>query len=172
MNIIFLDVDGVLNCADGKYELEPGMVENLSRLVDVTDAKIVLTSSWRVFFTRDKNGNLVDSKLYQYGKPGKASKLIDILAKYGLEIFDTVADIDHANAHRGEEIRNWLETHDVDNFVILDDDKFDFKKQGLHEHHVRTHAGVFRWIPAGAQGLTQSKMIDALMILKPELFKW
>ena len=59
MNVIFLDIDGVLNhqfAYDKNYSdterfgLAQDLVDNLKRIIDsVNDAKIVISSSWRSF---------------------------------------------------------------------------------------------------------------------------
>ena len=49
--VIFLDVDGVLNSAKTLYEdssLEDNLILNLKELVNKTEAKIILSSSWRL----------------------------------------------------------------------------------------------------------------------------
>ena len=45
---IFLDVDGVLNQLQGNYYLDSNCIKQLSRLCKKLDAKIVLSSSWRM----------------------------------------------------------------------------------------------------------------------------
>lgn len=63
MNYLFLDIDGVLNTgrysnylvenglcetdADG-YLFDPEAVQNLEYIIEATDAKIVITSTWRL----------------------------------------------------------------------------------------------------------------------------
>ena len=50
-NIIFLDIDGVIatpeTIINGNWDLTPSKQELLKTIIDKTDAKIVLTSSWR-----------------------------------------------------------------------------------------------------------------------------
>lgn len=59
MKIVFLDVDGVLNCADffktaqtardlSPREVDPYKVLLLHRIVEATGAKVVVSSSWRL----------------------------------------------------------------------------------------------------------------------------
>ena len=83
MNIVFLDIDGVLTY-DGyeKHEaahIDENKVELLAEIVKETDSKIVLISSWRGRFI---NGSYVHPKIYYI--------LIKILEKYGLLISDIV----------------------------------------------------------------------------------
>ena len=53
MKIIFLDIDGVLNCKYTKEEIfffpfvSPKKIELLKQLIERTGAKVVLSSTWR-----------------------------------------------------------------------------------------------------------------------------
>jgi hypothetical protein len=113
MNIIFLDIDGVLNSwKDLEFELEnnpdadiyintiferPTLL--LKEIINKTDAKIVLSSSWRIVHFE---------------------KAITLLKKYGIRIYDRTP---YLGTIRGKEIKTWLTDNDyVDSFVILDDD--------------------------------------------------
>lgn len=125
MNIIFLDVDGVLN---DFYSLrkrknrnifekpEPLLDEDkirlLKELVDKTNSKIVLSSSWRAFFYKDT----LDPK-NRYGE-----ELRRLLHKYSLEIYSMTGR--SKTGIREDEINDWLNNHsDIESFVILDDEK-------------------------------------------------
>ncbi|EQC30592.1 hypothetical protein, variant [Saprolegnia diclina VS20] len=46
-SVIFLDVDGVLNRVDGPCLLEATLVRRISRLLASSDARLVLSSTWR-----------------------------------------------------------------------------------------------------------------------------
>src|SRR3954467_2488060 len=53
MKVIFLDIDGVLNCKNTSnprkfpYVVDPRLLKRLKRLLDRTGAKVVLSSTWR-----------------------------------------------------------------------------------------------------------------------------
>jgi hypothetical protein len=52
IKIIFLDIDGVLNLCYPKHDkfgriFHPHFVDNLKMIIDETDAKIVISSTWR-----------------------------------------------------------------------------------------------------------------------------
>ena len=127
MKIIFLDIDGVLNTADTVVKVDSAVdidlfrVEYLKRIVDKTDAKIVLTSSNKVHFKKE-NGRVVpvtDTNCYGHS-------FINILMNYGLELYDVIPTIRNSlgrEASRQEEIKVWLSlNNNVDGFVILDDE--------------------------------------------------
>ena len=119
MKVIFLDIDGVLN-HEKHYkwlmetdeptslqrvypysEFNPTSCKLLNKIIDETDAKIVLSSSWRL------DGIL---------------KLNNIFKHCGIyhKIFDVTPCLD---IDRGKEIDKWLSEHpEVTNYVILDDD--------------------------------------------------
>lgn len=126
MKIIFLDIDGVLNSVDsmkraGKHSFndnpDPEHIKWLNLIIKKTDAKIVISSTWRKGC----------SHLYLW-------RLLDLLGFKGSIIGSTpdTGDI------RGNEIRCWidrymngrdwrvkLEDHEngpIESFVILDDD--------------------------------------------------
>src|SRR5262245_20949878 len=66
MKVIFLDIDGVLNCARTHnprrlpYVIDPRLKKHLDGLLERTGAKIVLTSTWRhdpaAMFTLRRSG--------------------------------------------------------------------------------------------------------------------
>jgi len=104
MKILFLDIDGVLNCPktpnprDLPYIVDKGLLRRLLRVTNACKVKIVLTSSWRV----DPIG------LYA--------------ARYwGIPYFDICPDLPERS--RREEIRLWLARHPkVTRFAILDNE--------------------------------------------------
>lgn len=136
MNIIFLDVDGVLNSMpyfewlratgrhrDGEFnEIRDYHLEMLAKVYHTCDAKIVLSSSWREIDIPE-NKNVYPQYLY----------LANSLKKYDMEIIDktpVVAGI------RPLEIVTWLkgrEDKDDIRFVSFDDEfsKEDYDMFGI-----------------------------------------
>ena len=142
--IIFLDVDGVLNCEqtwkgpheDGFATLDPDMCDRLARIVQETGAIVVLSSTWRLF-----------------GGP-PLEKLTRWLLEREIVIHSHTKDLSHDTLVRGEEIACWLIDHAEEfpplerEFVILDDDSdmLDWQKpnfvhtsfkDGLTENHMK-----------------------------------
>jgi hypothetical protein len=109
MKILFLDIDGVLNCtevddkkpfADERmYGLNPELVKNLKKVVDATGCKIVVSSSWR--------------HINDYAPFRPKCRWRGVLANMlgyeplGLFIGDTPKS---SSGKRGEEILEWLES--------------------------------------------------------------
>lgn len=129
MKIIFLDIDGVLNTSKTFYDnyvyfkktgirkipLDEERIVYLKEIIQKTEAKIVLSSSWRLYF--EKNIKLRPINEY-------AQKLVDLLSKYDLFIYD-ITPMERLGV-RQNEINMYLESHpDIDSFVILDDDTSD-----------------------------------------------
>lgn len=130
-NIIFLDIDGVLN--SDKYfdsisnkecinpvdrlmlDIDMSKVKLLLEIVGRTNAKIVITSSWRRM------------KLYPYIK--------ERLVSMGLPV---IGETPFLEGQRGEEIRTYLADNQVDNFCIIDDEVFkDY--QELEDNLIKTN---------------------------------
>lgn len=114
MKVIFLDIDGVLNCEttqeqtrEGVRFVEDKFVERLQRIVDATGARVVLSSDWR--YDRDYE-ECNDDYLELKAK----------LAECGIEFYGFTPVFYHEN--RGYEIDRYLKEHkEVEKFVILDD---------------------------------------------------
>lgn len=150
-NIIFLDIDGVLNgynylsllgwnisCifhiqkwynahTKNPFSVHEEKVRRLSKIVKKTNAKVVMSSSWRFAFW----------KVPYEEKDGRQKLLADLLKKYNIEVIG-ITPRSYNNANRGEEIYSWLSHHQdmVKNFVILDDEDFDIKL--FPDHIVKT----------------------------------
>lgn len=114
MRLIFLDVDGVLNNYDWAADMlkkgikvfkddilyEPSLLL-LKTLVEETDAKIVLSSAWRMI-------------------PSARKHLVDTLHEYDLSIY---ADTPYVGGIRGDDIQAWFKRNPGEYaYVILDDD--------------------------------------------------
>ena len=150
MKIIFLDIDGVLN--SWRYDRERTSLQDnidetrlplLAQIVASTDAKIVLSSSWRIHWERDFNkSDFIGQHLNQ------------LFATYGLTIYDKT--IESPDNNRADEIRSWLANNDVERFVIIDDIAFGWDE--LESHLVRTNYRIGR-------GLHDSHVSQAISIL-------
>jgi hypothetical protein len=155
MNIIFLDIDGVLNTpnygvqAHGMWKktngwfkskdefgaiFDPFAVDCLIYLADTTNSKIVISSTWR------KSG--LERMKAMFKVRGIPVDVIDVTPIL--------------NTKRGEEIETWLQMNDyVTNYVILDDDT-DFTEYQLNHKFVLTH---------GKNGFDHNCLVKALKIL-------
>lgn len=107
--VLFLDVDGVLNCKSTKERyggfigIDPEKAKLLDRIVIETGCYIVLSSTWR-------------------RQPDDVHHLFSKLNAGTRCMFIGKTPVLH-NASRGEEIQEWLDTNPgTRHFVIVDDD--------------------------------------------------
>jgi len=158
MKIIFLDIDGVIcNRENWKSrvdfegetfcELDKEAVALLNQLVEKTDAKIVVSSSWRG------------------GSEETFTSLMFFLRSQGVvaDILDMTPRLSGLDSQRGDEIKMWLEKHSsmVDALVVLDDDN---DMRGVETHHVWTLTRVDTEEML-KEGLTQVHVDKAIEIL-------
>lgn len=127
MKVIFLDIDGVLNTIESikkskEHYLKTGKmisqiceykIQILSKIIELTNAKIVLSSTWKLNFRKNEEGKLIP-------KNESAKLLVDLLNKYSLEIYDITPNDKCRN--RKLEILEYLNTHNITSFIIIDDE--------------------------------------------------
>lgn len=128
MKVIFLDIDGVLNCTHCKMKIDgfnfvmDEKIELLKQLVDRTGAKIVLSSTWRFGWSYIEASGEKDA--FQQREIRHFFALQEKLREFGLEFLDRTPVLNESMNHRGEEIDQWLREwkgEPVESFVILDD---------------------------------------------------
>ena len=122
--ILFLDIDGVLNSSDSEEfadktkpwfcnEVSDYHLKELSRIIAETSAKIVLTSSWRLYHPLFTGFDKIEDSLIMV--------LEEKFKLYDLSVFDVTPEL--CGQSRGREIESWLSNHsDVSVYVILDDE--------------------------------------------------
>jgi hypothetical protein len=114
--VIFLDFDGVVvtrrgprskaEADRGRLLPDPALVALLNQIVAATDARVVVSSTWRLGRTVEDLQGLLDDA-------GFVGRVIDV----------TPWGVDGRHVERGYEIHDWLSRHpEVDSFVVLDDD--------------------------------------------------
>lgn len=115
MDIIFLDIDGVLrntksdiwwseklkqpiptNLFERRFSLES--VSIINQITRLTKSKIVITSTWRTYY------NLEELKK-------------QLLSRGLINVIDVTPILEN----RGIEIQYWLDTNKVNNYVVIDD---------------------------------------------------
>ena len=120
MKIVFLDIDGVLNCKRTPnprkfpFIVDPVLLGRLNRLLELTGAKVVLTSNWR------------------YDPAGMFSA-----RHYGVPFVDTTPDL--PNEPRCNPTLDWLRRHpDVERFIVVDDEDDELDDLPLFQPSRRT----------------------------------
>ena len=138
-NVIFLDIDGVLNSAETeeRYDAYTGVadqhIERLKRIVEETDAVLILSSSWKQEWVKTKR--LKEKYEYSAGR-----YLDERLWKFGLTISGKTSDRGY---NRGYGIRKWLDKHEHGSWIVLDDEVFaDYKVCGIMERLVKTETYI------------------------------
>lgn len=165
IKIIFLDIDGVLATPeylkDAQWALNPEKQKLLGEILDKTDAKIVLSSSWR-HFTLESTKNHMESEGFLFN-----DKLIGVTIR-AYQYLERGTGI-HLSIPRGVEIKQWIDTHihsdngknwnrkklGIDfNYVILDDESDMLLEQ--KDNFVKTKSNI---------GLTEDSVFKAIKIL-------
>lgn len=172
MKIIFLDVDGELTYSDydnpETSDIDVEKVKLLKEICDRTNAKVVISSSWR--------GN-------EDYTPRIYFTLRQILEEYGVEVIGDCPyidvcfvknevteknyfDIENIDKYvvehgtgRAAEVELWLKEHpDTESYVILDDEDHDWSDYGMDKYWVRP-----TWFGDG--GLKREHVEKAIEIL-------
>lgn len=130
MKVIFLDIDGVINNhatfiwarqLNKKYvgyshrhydEVDPRLLALVRHIVETVDAKIVISSSWRILHT---NEQILD--VFKHNDWPNAP----IIGATGRS----------NNGFRGQEVQDWITQNPVSRYAILDDDGDFFEHQPL-----------------------------------------
>lgn len=122
MKAIFLDIDGVFNfigCRDkigSMYFVNDHKIKLFKQIIDTTNAKIILSSTWRKGWFDQSNGLDTESG-YHF------QKLKDKFLEYDLEFIARTPIT--SDGYRGAEIDMFLKGwkgESITNFIILDDD--------------------------------------------------
>ena len=148
IKVVFLDFDGVINDYLTFNSVNDENVRILKRIIDETGAKVVVTSSNKYFFQREKaRKKIEDTRIY--------TTYIKKLNERGIEIFGFTPLVDEDREH---EILEYLNLHpEVEQYLILDDD-YIIKQCMNHEIYLDLQSG-----------LREKHLIPAIKILNGEL---
>lgn len=142
--LIFLDVDGVLNHSKSTDAIDIECLENLKAIVEETNSLIILISSWKSGWNKNKKE--------QYDSD--ANYLDERLKEVGLSIFDKSS----RNAYpRCFEVADWLARFNTNKYVVMDDDWRNYANTPIEEKLIRCDYYD--------RGLTKELAFDAIKLL-------
>ena len=122
MRCIFLDFDGVIN---NWHQFDGVSIDNaiiLKQIVDLTNAKIIVTSSNKYSIQQNNGIDYYNTAFYkEYVQP---------LSEIGIDIYDITP---FCNRDRTLEIQKYLADNEVKEFVIVDDE---LVSESLQDHQV------------------------------------
>lgn len=175
MKIIFLDVDGELTYSNydnpETESIDIEKVKLLKQICDKTNAKVVISSSWRgtknytprFYFTlidilKDNGIEVLGDLPYIEPEIIKDDSVSDLIA------LSTVEELDIKMKYgtgRAAEVKQWLNEHETDSFVILDDEDWQWSDYGYENNWIRP-----TWFGDG--GLQEEHVDAAIKILNGE----
>ena len=133
---LFLDIDGVMNDYTDDCKWQEKRIQRLKKIIDETDAEIILSSSWRFGYPEflEEYGltKCADERANQTLKEFET-----LLHQYGLHLSGYTPNSMLNENGRPLEIRTFLlDKPNAESFVILDDS--DFNWQWLRAFFVQT----------------------------------
>lgn len=151
MKVIFLDMDGVMNCAADWIEYEVlkhphshsfevinrGKIAILITLLKATGAKIVLSSTWRNHYSLDQIHAMFDERI----GPDSENRI-------SRDTFLGITPDLGGYMARSREVQSWLSNHanklEVTHYVIIDDVDAGFTQNGFGDQFCKTdpHLGI------------------------------
>ena len=170
MKVIFLDFDGVITTYNSKWKIAMNKIKIINDICDKTNAKIVVTSSWRIGHRGDVlafNGYLTQYII-------KHNYLDNVQDTFDKFIGNIVGMTESIGGWRGDEIKLYMNEHpDVENYVILDDDSdmcdyqlFNFDQTDTYEGITERDAKLCVDILNGTEVINPIRMNDELK------FRW
>lgn len=136
MNIIFLDIDGVMR-TDTSPAFLPDACSELSKLIRFYNAGLVIQSGW------------VEQEIHQ-GKCTKEGFAL-LFRTHGIvpRFFDVVCSEAVSPTRKGR-ILEWLSRHpETERYVVIDDNTYQHEEDGGLESlpfvHVNCNRGLTRW---------------------------
>lgn len=170
MKIIFLDFDGVITTYNSKWKIDMNNIKIINDICDKTNAKIVVTSSWRIGHRGDVlafNGYLTQYII-------EHNYLDNVQDTFDKFIGNIVGMTESIGGWRGDEIKLYMNEHpEVENYVILDDDSdmcdyqlFNFVQTDTYEGITERDAKLCVDILNGTEVINPIRMNDELK------FRW
>lgn len=149
MNLICLDIDGCCNSSHTEEELvckpfvyiglDDIYLERLAYIIKYTKAKILLTSDWGALDPNGAHRKYLEEKFKQHNLS------IDYIIDWS----------QYHREQRAKAIKDWISEHDVDRYVVIDDEYFYGYQDPEIEEHLFYCFDV-KEIPAHFCGITEN----------------
>lgn len=143
MKVVFLDFDGVITTPKSKCKLDPEKMALVGRILDATDAKIVISSSWRRYSLEETIKHITDAGgFFVCGNPFPyPAAVVGVTER--MYSFCYPNNDRHFGLPRGCEIEHYLNQHsDIDSYVIIDDDQDMLLCQAENFVHTDSDIGI------------------------------
>ena len=146
---IFLDFDGVINTQNDKFD--KNAMANLRRLLEKTDAKVVISSTWRL-----QGMEYIQQLWQEHHMPGEVIGLTPSCNSTNFSNVDGQEEWQGLHGCKGLEIAEWLRLNAKEpyHYVILDDEEDILFNQ--REHLVKVD---------GSKGLSKTDVRETIKIL-------
>lgn len=171
MKIIFLDVDGELtysNYRNGETEnIDIEKVKLLKEICNKTNAKVVISSSWRGSENYTPKNYYILREILERNDIEVIGDTPHLKIEIEEDIPETINLEEGLNIKckygtgRAAEIQKWINEHDVENFVILDDEDWQWSDYGYENNWIQP-----TWFGDG--GLKREHVDKAIEILRGE----
>lgn len=148
MKVIFLDFDGVIT-TPLKWKMNAKNIWCVKKIIDNTDAKIVVSSSWRY-----KTLEATKNRILSWKRRCPHNKSV-------LWLVDNLYDQTSFGGSRGYEIQRWLDIHEVEDYVIIDDEGTMLDSQLFH------FVQIYNW----EYGITSTEADVAIKLLNHEFIQ-
>jgi hypothetical protein len=169
MKIIFLDFDGVITTLKTRWKIDMDKIKIINDICDKTDAKIVVSSSWRIGYRGVVSVFRLSLKNY-FTK----NQYLDHFKNTFDKFIDNIVGMTDSGSCRGNEIKFYMNEHpEVENYVIVDDDSdmcdyqlFNFVQTDTYEGITERDAKLCVDILNGVKVINPIRMNDELK------FRW
>lgn len=169
MKILFLDFDGVITTYQSKWKIDIDKVKIINEICDKTDAKIVVSSSWRIGYRGVVH--TFQEYLKQYFTK---NQYLDHFKEEFNKFINNIVGMTESGSCRCNEIKFYMNDHpEVENYVIIDDDSdmcdyqlFNFVQTDTYEGITERDAKLCVDILNGVKVINPIRMNDELK------FRW
>ena len=118
--IIFLDFDGVITHPKSKWQIDPNKVNLIIKICKETGAKIVISS-----------------------RVGKSIQDPKNITNFIQEFYNLIiGNVEHKYSLRGENIQEYIDNNNVENYIIIDDDSDMLEEQLLRFIQTDAYFGI------------------------------